>query len=66
MVSGSILVDVLAIATTGGKRDHFTFVFMPVLEIILKLVMIGSGVYNEHRKPANRDEESNINPIDNQ
>ena len=41
---------------TGGKRDHVTFVPVPVLEIIIKIAMLGFAAYYEHRKQPNRDE----------
>lgn len=37
MLLGSILVDGITIILASGKGEHFTFLFMPILEIIIKI-----------------------------
>lgn len=36
MLLGSIVVDGITIILSSGKGEHFTFLFMPILEIVIK------------------------------
>ena len=51
MVGGSILIDFLTILTSAPNQDDkFTFVLMPILEMLVKAAMIGMAIYYERKK----------------
>ena len=52
LVLGSALVDALTIYSSSSQPDKFTFLFMPLLEIGLKLAAIAASVFYDRKREA--------------
>lgn len=59
MVIGSSIVDVLTIIISTDQSDKFTFLFMPLLEIVIKVAIIGFSVHYEWKKGKPAEEVNN-------
>jgi hypothetical protein len=59
MVIGSSIIDVLTIIISSGQADKFTFLFMPLLEILIKVAIIGFSVHYEWKRGKPEEEVNN-------
>lgn len=58
LLLGSILVDFITIFASTDQSDRFTFMFVPILEIITKSAIFGFSIYYARRGvQVNKDEE---------
>jgi hypothetical protein len=55
MVGGSVVVDIITILISTGQEDKFTFMFMPLLEVFIKLAIIGFTLYYEMGKKKSNE-----------
>ena len=55
MVFGTILVDIISIILSSGKGGSFTTVFIPILEIIIKIGIVLFCAYDYFNNRKNRD-----------
>lgn len=52
LVLGSALIDSITIYSSSSQPDKFTFLFMPLLEIGLKLAIIAASVYYDRKRSS--------------
>lgn len=45
MLFGSAIIDALTMILSGNQEDHFTFTFVPLLEIILKFAIAAVAAF---------------------
>lgn len=41
-----MIIDLITILASSDQLDKFTFLFMPIFEMIIKLGIIGASIYN--------------------
>ena len=50
MIFGSVLIDGITIILSGGQTDRFTFLFVPLLEIIAKFLIAAVALQREYMR----------------
>jgi hypothetical protein len=50
MLFGSLIIDGITIILSGGQPDRFTFLFVPLVEMIIKFVMAGFAMKYEYAR----------------
>jgi hypothetical protein len=55
MLLGSILVDGLTLIFSSSQSDRFTFVLIPLLEMIVKCIIVGVALQHQYSRTRQSD-----------